>query len=198
MSEPVVLAAAAVASRFLVGFTLVTAALPKLAGRREFERAVRGYGLLPARAARPVARGLPIAELIVGTLLLSGIFFGPAALGAGVVLIVFSLAVGVNLLRGREIDCGCRGAASSRQIGWGLAVADVLLAGAALFAWQVHPNVLVFNIGGGHAAPSEIRAGDAVAIALIVMCAVTARALATAAARLSTTVGTIKTEVWRP
>lgn len=197
MSEPAVLEAAAVASRFLVGFALVTAALPKVVQRRDFERAVRGYGLLPARVVRPVARGLPVVELIVGALLLSGIFFGQAAFCAGVVLVGFSFAVGVNLLRGREIDCGCRGAASSRQIGWGLVVTDILLAGTAFLAWRVNPEVLIPNVGGGHAAPGNVRAVDAVAIVLIVMCAVAARALVAAAARLGSTIETIDTEVWK-
>lgn len=51
--------AGALTFRFVVAFTFLWAALPKLFDTAAFERAVANYGLLPQRLVRPIARWLP-------------------------------------------------------------------------------------------------------------------------------------------
>jgi uncharacterized membrane protein YphA (DoxX/SURF4 family) len=71
--------------------------------------AVRAYELLPAGLVGPVATALPLVELILGTLLLVGVFTRWVALGSGVLLLVLMAAVAQAWARGLSIDCGCFG-----------------------------------------------------------------------------------------
>lgn len=122
-------AVAALASRFAVGLIFVGAGAGKLFDLPEFERAVADYQLLPRRIVHLTARTLPIVELLCGSTLLVGVFVPVAGLVAATCLVGFSTAAAINLARGRAIECGCGGAAASRQIGWDLVVGDLVLAG---------------------------------------------------------------------
>lgn len=161
MSEELI-GAAALTGRFVVGFIFLTTAIPKLLSASEFERAVRNYDLLPGSAVGPVARWLPRFELACGLMLLVGVAIIPIALTAAVLLVTFSVAVGLNLARGRRIDCGCSGVVSARRIGWPLAAADVGLAGLAVFAGLASPPVFaVFALGQPE---SSLSNGDGLAL----------------------------------
>jgi uncharacterized membrane protein YphA (DoxX/SURF4 family) len=71
--------------------------------------AVRAYELLPPGLVGPVATGLPLVELTLGTLLLVGAFTRWVALASGVLLLVLMTAVVQSWARGLSIDCGCFG-----------------------------------------------------------------------------------------
>lgn len=109
---------AAFVCRFVLAAVFIRAAVPKLSRLEEFERAVRRYELLPARAARILGRCLPFVELACGVLLLVGLGIGPVASITGAFLLVFTAAVAINLARGREIDCGCFSTVAPETIGW--------------------------------------------------------------------------------
>ena len=114
--------------RFLLGLVFLSASVPKLFEGGEFREALANYGLLPAGLVDPVARWLPRVELVAGGALLGGIAQSLVAAIAAFLLAVFAVAVAANLIRGRSIDCGCRGSASPRRIGWGLVGRDLALA----------------------------------------------------------------------
>lgn len=164
------IAVAVLAGRFAIGLILAAAAVPKLVDRHQFEHAIAGYQLLPRRLVSPVARVLPSIELTCGVALLAGIFVPAAALIGGMLLVTFSIAAAVNLLRGRTIDCGCGGAGISRQIGWDLVFSDLLLAAAAVLI--VVKNVRILEpplpLLLGHSAPF----GDSEAIAVLLIVSV--------------------------
>jgi hypothetical protein len=136
------LEAAALSFRFMLAFVFLTAAIPKLLGRREFERAVANYALLPPAVVGPVAAWLPRLELAGAVALLVGILVVPVAIALCVLLVAFALAVAVNLLRGRLIDCGCFSSVAPRRIGWPLVGADLGLAGMAATVALADPAVL--------------------------------------------------------
>jgi hypothetical protein len=114
--------------RVLLGLVFLSTSVPKLFDGREFREAVANYGLLPAGLVDPVARWLPRVELVAGGALLGGIAQSLVAAVAAFLLAVFAVAVAANLIRGRSIDCGCRGSVSPRRIGWGLVGKDLGLA----------------------------------------------------------------------
>ena len=58
--------------QFLVGGVFLVAAAAKLLHLSEFKAAVRGFGLVPARALQPVSGAIPLLELLCGTLLITG------------------------------------------------------------------------------------------------------------------------------
>lgn len=134
--------AAALTSRYVVALILLTAAIPKLGDRREFARAVGNYDLLPRSFVGPVAAWLPRLELVCALALLLGIAVGTVAAAAGALLVAFALAITVNLVRGRQIDCGCSGTIAPRRIGWALVAGDLALAGMAATVALADPGVL--------------------------------------------------------
>ncbi|ALJ21599.1 MauE/DoxX family redox-associated membrane protein [Microbacterium sp. No. 7] len=119
----------------LLGALLLLAGIPKLRDRAGMLAAVQGYRLLPAPLERVVAALLPLGEVALGALLVTGLAvpFAPAA--ASALFLVFFGALAINLLRGRrELDCGCfsfAAAGHAPRIGWLHAVRALVLAAAA-------------------------------------------------------------------
>jgi uncharacterized membrane protein YphA (DoxX/SURF4 family) len=183
-----VLDGTAVAVRFLVALVLLGAALPKLLGLREFERAVANYGLVPGWAVLPVTRLIPLTELVFGVALLSGLFVAPVAVLTAGLLLAFSLVVSVTLLQGRKIECGCRGTVAPREIAWRLVLANVVLAGAILFAASRRPDVLVPHPGAGPVVGTAVTTQEAIAILFVVVAALLGRAVTTSATRFRSSV----------
>jgi hypothetical protein len=131
-----------------VGLALVFAA--SAAGKfwtwSEFPGVVQNYRLLPRWAAGPVARTLPVLEAVAAVAILPAAT-RPAAAGLALaLLVVFTLAVAINLARGRRhIDCGCFRFALRQPLSWwlvgrnGVLMLMALAAGAGgatrLFTW---------------------------------------------------------------
>jgi uncharacterized membrane protein YphA (DoxX/SURF4 family) len=132
-------ATAALALRFMLATLFLSAGLAKLSRRAEFERAVAGYELLPARLVRPVARGLGPAELAAGILLALGLATMVTAALVATLLAIFAAAVAVNLARGRDIDCGCFGVVAERRIGRSTLLRNAVLVASAILVAAVAP-----------------------------------------------------------
>lgn len=154
----------ALAGRLLLGFIFLRAGVTKLLGTADFSRAVAGYELLPKALIAPVATWLPRIELAAALALLAGILTVVAAAGVAVLLALFAVAVAINLLRGRTIDCGCESSTAPEQIGWGLVARDAGLVCLALFVALETPVALsvdaVWKEGGA------VSTSDAVAVLL--------------------------------
>jgi len=111
----------------------VAAALHKARGFGDFTAVLGEYRLLPPHAVAVAAAALLCAELVLATCLTVPLWQKQGALGAAFVLLVYSLAIGINLARGRrEIDCGC--GAGARPLSSALLVRNGLLVAAALMA----------------------------------------------------------------
>jgi len=105
LASPVVRAVA----RFGLGATFVYAAVAKIADPPSFAHEVFNYRILPGFAVNALALWLPWIELLAGIAVLSGFWprGGVALLSA--FLVIFIVAISINLARGRAIDCGCFG-----------------------------------------------------------------------------------------
>jgi uncharacterized membrane protein YphA (DoxX/SURF4 family) len=133
--------AAAVIGRVLLGTIFLLAGVRKLRARADFELALRRYELLPVGWPRRVSRSLPVTEVIVGSLLLAGAATRVvAAVDAGL-LLFFSAAIAVNLLRGRTFDCGCSVSVAPQRISWGLVFRNGCFAATALLVAEFTPRV---------------------------------------------------------
>jgi peroxiredoxin/uncharacterized membrane protein YphA (DoxX/SURF4 family) len=106
----------------LLGIRLVLAAvfgaagMAKLRDRGGTRTALTEFGV-PELLARPVGVLLPLAELGVAASLLVTPAARVGALGALALLVLFSVAIAVNLARGRTPDCHCFGQVHSTPIG---------------------------------------------------------------------------------
>lgn len=92
---------------------------------------VARYRIVPVSLLVPTAVVLPVAELAIGALLLTGVTVQLAAFAAVVLHAAFAMAISVNLWRGRSFDCGCRGVGGGRVIDWTLVLQNLVAAAAA-------------------------------------------------------------------
>lgn len=110
----------AVAAALVLSFVFLSAAMHKAGDLKRFEATLANYRVLPAILVPGTARLVPVIEAVVGAALLMPPISRMAAIAAALLLAAYTLAIGVNLLRGRRaIDCGC-GAPGRRQTlsGW--------------------------------------------------------------------------------
>lgn len=105
------------ALQLLLGAVFFIAAIGKLRNPARFAEALRGYALVPSLLSGPTAGGLLVSEVFVGISLLSGWALTVGVPAAGGLLLIFSVAVGINLRRGRDLPCGCLGSEAER-ISW--------------------------------------------------------------------------------
>ena len=132
-------------------FALSTAGLFAAAGVHKlrdfpgFAAALDAYELLPPAIGRVAARCIPIAELLIAVALIPARLRPAGAVAGCLLLLIYALAVSVNLLRGRrDIDCGCGGPGNRRHIAPWMVWRNVALAAAAAIAalpWRDRPLV---------------------------------------------------------
>jgi uncharacterized membrane protein YphA (DoxX/SURF4 family) len=119
----------ALAIRTLVSLVFLTGAYGKLRHGVPFQGVVANYRLLPDAMVAPTAYLIPPVELLLGATLLLGLAFPWPDLGAAALLLLFALAMGINLRRGRRhIDCGCFQSALKQTLSWTLVMRNVVLA----------------------------------------------------------------------
>jgi hypothetical protein len=112
-----------------------TAALHKIRDPRGFLRTFSEYEILPRRLTAPSAIALVVAELSISVGLLVGPRGYQAEIAAISLLLIYTAAIGVNLLRGRrDIDCGCLGPANRQPLSAWLLLRNALLTLGAMVA----------------------------------------------------------------
>lgn len=90
-----------------LGAVFIVAALPKIADPPSFAHMVWNYRLLPDQAVNLAALVLPWVEIFTGAALVLGVFRRAAAWICAALLVLFLGAIGINLARGRAVQCGC-------------------------------------------------------------------------------------------
>jgi hypothetical protein len=150
MQSSAAIAEVGLAIRVLAALVFLTAAYGKLQHWNAFLGVIANYRLLPEALVAPVAVMLPPVEAVIGAMLLLDVPFWPEVLAAGL-LMLFALAMGINILRGRRhIDCGCFQSALKQTLSWTLVLRNIalsLLLGAALLAAPVPPDAFVILNG---------------------------------------------------
>jgi uncharacterized membrane protein YphA (DoxX/SURF4 family) len=133
-------ASALLAARIVIAITFIRAGIIKLMDLADFRLAITNYEIVPAGMVKIVALAVPAVEVTAGLLLLFGVLPGVVAALLATLLAAFSVAMIINLARGREFDCGCGGTApqviSWRHVARNAALATCL-AVVALFPLSV-------------------------------------------------------------
>lgn len=101
---------AVIGSRIIVGGLLVLAGAGKIGDTLTLLWEIEQYQLLPEFLEVPFSLVLSPAEIVIGLLLLTGLFLRPAAVLAGLLALSFTAAKIQALVRGIDIDiCACFG-----------------------------------------------------------------------------------------
>jgi uncharacterized membrane protein YphA (DoxX/SURF4 family) len=101
--------------QFVLAAVFVVAAVSKIADPPGFAHQLHNYRLLPAYALNAFALVLPWLELLAGLALFVGLWRRTAAGIIAALLVVFTLALGVNLARHHPIDCSCFSTAATQR-----------------------------------------------------------------------------------
>jgi hypothetical protein len=133
-------------ARLTVAVIFALAAFHAMRGWPVFGDIVEQYRIAPRWLARIAARILPPLELAAAAALVL-----PRSSSAGAVLGLclmglFTVAITVNLSRGRvSIDCGC-GGASGQQLSRGLVLRNLVVTVGLVVAWQASPYGVVDSV----------------------------------------------------
>jgi|SRR5579875_2279746 len=132
--------------RFGLAFVLLRAGVPKVLDANRFRRSVDDYAILPAALMSPVALAVPLVEVAAAVTLLGGVELRWTAIVVVALLMTYSLAIALNLARGRRISCGCSALEKGNvEISWRSIVRNCGLAAAAgaVARWPAQPLALV-------------------------------------------------------
>lgn len=114
--------------RVFLGTIFLSTGISKVRNMQEHILIVKEYRILPSSQIYIVARVEVLIELFTGMMLFLGLFQTIGAVLASLLLILYSLAITINLIRGRNgISCGCGGAVGSHQISWFLVLRNLTL-----------------------------------------------------------------------
>jgi uncharacterized membrane protein YphA (DoxX/SURF4 family) len=118
-------------ARLALALIFLTSGVSKLWRFSAFRQAVANYDLGHAELVGVVARGVPLAELLIAACWISP-FLLPATVASLMLLACFTTALGLVLRRGRRVPCGCFGLFDETPIGWNSLVRNAVLATLAL------------------------------------------------------------------
>jgi putative oxidoreductase len=93
--------------RLILGGLFIYAGIHKVADPHGFARIVSNYKILPDTLITLLAVVMPWLEITAGFLLVAGVFKRTSALVLSSLLLVFMIAISINLIRGLNFDCGC-------------------------------------------------------------------------------------------
>jgi len=120
--------------RVAIGVVFLAASLAKLGDLGSFAAQIHNFRLLPIALENLAAMVLPWIELVAGLALVLGIRARGGAWVAAGLMVLFTVAVTLALVRGLDIECGCFGTADASRVG-GLKLAQNLaLTALAWFA----------------------------------------------------------------
>ncbi len=109
------------------------AAIQKLRAPAVFRASLEDYGLIPTGLTGFTSVCLIVIELAAAIAVLFSTSRNPGLTAMAFLLILYSVAIGINLFRGRrEIDCGCGGPDSSLTLSWWLVIRNGIFTGLVL------------------------------------------------------------------
>lgn len=113
--------------RVFFGLFFCIGAIRKIVHLNTFTQGVINYKILPSKPSKFIGILLPWVEIMLAIL----VFFGVAIPIVGTIsfalILIFIIAIEINLKRGRYINCNCHGIASTDKISQGTIIRNVFL-----------------------------------------------------------------------
>jgi uncharacterized membrane protein YphA (DoxX/SURF4 family) len=94
-------------ARLALGLVFIVASGDKILHPKAFAEIIHNYQILPNDLINIVAIVLPWLELVLGVLLVVGLWLPGAVILADVLLLVFLFSLIFNAIRGLDVHCGC-------------------------------------------------------------------------------------------
>lgn len=114
--------------RLIFGGIFIYASLDKIAHPDQFARIVYNYHLLPGSLVNIFALILPVTEFLAGSMVILGLFYSGSRNYLIFLMIVFAVAIGINVIRGVDLECGCFTVSSrSKSAGFALIIRDFVM-----------------------------------------------------------------------
>ncbi len=142
-----------VLARLVVGGVWLWAGLIKLPHPEASVAAVRAYQLLPLDVVPLVGRLLPIAEVLVGAMLVVGVLTRFSGLLSALLQVAFIVGIASVWARGIAIECGCFGdggtvawAQARAQYPWEIARDVGLLLLSLYLVWRPQTPLSLDNV----------------------------------------------------
>jgi len=123
--------------RFVLGAIFIAAGIPKILDTASFASVVYNYHLLPDILINVFAITLPWVEVIIGGMLILGIWLPGAVVLYNLLMVAFISALIFNMARGIDISCGCFSTDSEDIIDMGTIFRDMLMLCASLYLTYV-------------------------------------------------------------
>jgi len=129
-----------VAARLVTGGVWIWAGAMKVTDPDASVAAVRAYQLLPGDVAEVVGQVLPMAEIVLGLMLVLGLLTRLAGVLSALLFAAFIVGIASAWARGLTIDCGCFGGGgydpdAVDKYPWEIARDAALLLLSLLVAW---------------------------------------------------------------
>ena len=132
--------------RLFLGVLFIYASVDKILHPAAFAKIIYNFHILPGFLINILAIVLPWLEFMVGTCLILGIRLDAAALLASSLLGVFIVALGINLIRGLDINCGCFSTASSSKSNISKRlIEDIIFLAMSLQVFKCHQGFLTLK-----------------------------------------------------
>ena len=125
-------------ARLVLGGVLLWAGLSKITALSASAMAVRAYELFPYDVANAIGYVLPVVEVLLGALLVLGLFTRWSALVGGLLMLAFVAGIASAWARGLSIDCGCFGGGGSLDPA----------AATARYPWEIARDLALAALGG--------------------------------------------------
>ncbi len=113
--------------RIVLGSLFIYSAALKIMDAEYFAKSLYNYRILPAETLNLFALIIPWLELVIGLLLVLGIFVKESALLGSILMIIFIAAIVSAVARGLDIDCGCFGTKDGTRVGLLKIIEDLLI-----------------------------------------------------------------------
>lgn len=113
--------------RLIIGGLFIYSAITKIIDTDYFVKSLYNYRLLPEVSLNFFALFIPWLELLIGCLLVLGIFVRESALIGSILMIIFIAAIGIAVARGLDIECGCFGTRDGSRVGVLRILEDLLI-----------------------------------------------------------------------
>ncbi|MFV0405809.1 MAG: DoxX family protein [Propioniciclava sp.] len=125
------------AARMILGGVLLVAGLLKIGNLGESVFAVQAYRILPYDLTIVVGYALPLIEIFIGLLLVTGLFTRLAGLVGGLLMVAFIVGIASAWSRGLSLDCGCFGGGGKIPLEEALAA----------YPWEIARDVGLLALG---------------------------------------------------